>query len=57
MAFYAIEIATVPGFGFVGGPEFMTNVQSTASGRESRNADWAVCRHKYTAPFSNITTE
>jgi len=26
MAFYAIEIATVPGFGFTGGPEFSTNI-------------------------------
>lgn len=55
MAFYAIEIAPVPGFGFVGGPEFSTNVQALANGQESRNADWAICRHKYSAPYSNVT--
>lgn len=57
MAFYAIEIAQCPGFGFEGGPEFSTNVQQLASGAEKRNADWAICRHKYTAPYSNITDE
>lgn len=57
MAFYAIEIEECPGFGFQGGPEFSTNVQSLASGAEKRNADWAVCRHRYTAPFNNITDE
>lgn len=54
MAFYAIEIAACPGFGFTGGPEFKTNKQDIANGSESRNADWAVCRHKYTAPFDSI---
>lgn len=57
MAFYAIEIEECPGFGFQGGPEFSTNVQTLASGSEKRNADWAVCRHRYTAPFNNITDE
>lgn len=57
MAFYAIEIAACPGFGFIGGPEFQTNVQALANGQESRNADWAICRHRYTAPFVNITNE
>lgn len=52
--FYAVEIAACPGFGFTGGPEFNTNVQTLANGSESRNADWAICRHKYTAPFNSI---
>lgn len=55
MAFYSIRIAQVPGFGFIGGPEFQTNIQPLASGREKRNANWAVCRHKYSAPFRNIS--
>lgn len=55
MTFYAIRIQQTPGFGFVGGPEFQTNIQNIASGREKRNADWSICRHKYTAPFKNIT--
>ncbi|HEU4376276.1 MAG TPA: DUF2460 domain-containing protein [Telluria sp.] len=54
MSFYPIRIAQTPGFGFTGGPEFSTNVQNIANGREKRNADWAICRHKYTAPFRNI---
>lgn len=53
--FYPIRIAPVPGFGFTGGPEFNTNIQPLANGREKRNADWAICRHKYSAPFLNIT--
>lgn len=57
MAFYAIEIEECPGFGFQGGPEFSTNVQTLASGSEKRNADWAVCRHRYTVPFNNITDD
>lgn len=57
MSFYAIEIAACPGFGFTGGPEFQTNVQTLANGQESRNADWAICRHKYTAPFESIDDE
>lgn len=57
MTFYAIEIEPTPGFGFVGGPEFNTNIQSIANGRESRNADWDICRHFYTAPFRNIPAE
>jgi uncharacterized protein (TIGR02217 family) len=57
MAFYAVEIAACPGFGFEGGPEFSTNIQNIANGNESRNADWAVCRHKYTAPFNNLDDE
>jgi uncharacterized protein (TIGR02217 family) len=57
MAFYAIEIQECPGFGFVGGPEFQTNIQNIANGREKRNADWSICRHKYTAPFNNISDE
>lgn len=52
--FYPVRIPPTPGFGFTGGPEFQTNVQNIASGREKRNAEWSICRHKYTAPFQNI---
>lgn len=55
--FYAIQIPPTPGFGFTGGPEFQTNVQNIASGREKRNAEWSICRHKYTAPFLNISND
>lgn len=57
MGFYAIEIEECPGFGFSGGPEFQTDIQNIVNGHESRNADWAICRHKYTAPFTNISDE
>lgn len=55
--FFPVQIDPVPGFGFQGGPEFNTNIKSLASGREKRNADWSICRHKYSAPFQNITNE
>jgi uncharacterized protein (TIGR02217 family) len=54
MSFYAIEIEGCPGYTFNGGPTFSTNIQDLANGNEKRNGDWAVCRHKYTAPFANI---
>lgn len=57
MSFYAIEIEPTPGFGFTGGPEFNTNIQTLASGAESRNADWYICRHSYTVPYKNIPAE
>lgn len=55
--FFPIEIEACPGFGFTGGPEFQTNIKMLQSGREKRNADWAVCRHRYGVPFNNITDE
>jgi uncharacterized protein (TIGR02217 family) len=57
MAFLPIQIVACPGFGFTGGPEFSTDIKNLQSGREKRNADWAVCRHKYTSPFMNISDE
>lgn len=57
MSFLPIEIEVCPGFGFTGGPEFSTNIQPIANGHENRNADWAVCRHKYTAPYKNINEQ
>ncbi len=57
MSFYPIQIEPVPGFGFSGGPEFQTNIQNLQSGREKRNGEWAICRHKYTAPYKNISND
>lgn len=57
MAFLPIQIAQVPGFGFQGGPNFSTDIKALASGREKRNGDWLTARHKYSAPFQNITNE
>lgn len=57
MAFYSIRIAQCPGFGFTGGPEFQTDIKNAQNGREYRNGDWVLCRHKYTVPFLNVTDE
>jgi uncharacterized protein (TIGR02217 family) len=57
MTFFATEIDSCPGFGFQGGPEFSTNVQAMASGREKRNAEWSTARHKYTVPFIALDSE
>lgn len=57
MAFFPIRIAQCPGFGFTGGPEFQTDIKNAQNGREYRNGDWVLCRHKYTVPFLNVTDE
>lgn len=55
--FYPIRIAPTPGLGFTGGPEFQTDIKNAQNGREYRNGDWAICRHKYTCPFLNISND
>lgn len=57
MAFYPISIAQCPGFGFTGGPEFQTDIKNAQNGREYRNGDWAITRHKYSVSFLNITDD
>ena len=46
-----------PAFGWEGGPSFETRLIGLANGRERRNGNWQQPRHKYSAPFHNITTE
>lgn len=46
-----------PGYGWAGGPTFMTNIVSLQNGREKRNAMWRQPRHKFTAPYLNISQE
>lgn len=41
--------------GFVGGPQWSTNVVSLASGREQRNKQWAYPLQKYTANISALS--
>jgi uncharacterized protein (TIGR02217 family) len=55
--FFPIRIAPTPGLGFTGGPEFQTDIKNAQNGREYRNADWLMCRHKYTCPFNNISND
>lgn len=44
-------------WGFAGGPEFSTRMTALVNGRERRNARWANPRHRWSAPFQNITPE
>lgn len=44
-----------PGYGWQGGPEFSTQIVELQSGRERRNAMWSQGRHRYAAPFNNIS--
>ena len=41
--------------GFIGGPEWSTNVQALASGRESRGKQWKYPKHHYTANVGAFT--
>lgn len=57
MSFYPIEIDACPGFGWSGGPEFQTRVTALANGAEKRNAEWLLCRHRFSVPYKNISTQ
>jgi uncharacterized protein (TIGR02217 family) len=50
-------LAPCPGYGWEGGPEFNTRIVSLANGRERRNANWSQPRHKYAAPYLNISKD
>ncbi|WP_426269139.1 DUF2460 domain-containing protein [Dyella kyungheensis] len=41
--------------GFVGGPEWSTDIQSTSGGREKRNQLWKFPKHHYTASLTVFT--
>ena len=43
--------------GFVGGPEFKTNIQSLNSGRDNRNKEWRYPKHRYTANLAVFSEE
>ena len=43
--------------GFVGGPEWSTNIQTLGSGRESRNKQWQYPKHHYTANVGAFTAD
>jgi uncharacterized protein (TIGR02217 family) len=55
MAYLDAYLQPCPGYGWEGGPTFKTQIVELKSGRERRNAEWARVRHKYTAPFNNIS--
>lgn len=50
-------ITPCPTFGWEGGPEFLTEIVPLRNGREVRTARWDRVRHKFTAPYMNITKE
>lgn len=50
-------LAPCPGYGWAGGPTFFTEIVSLKNGREKRNAAWRQPKHKFTAPFQNISQE
>jgi uncharacterized protein (TIGR02217 family) len=55
MSILAVELTPKTTFGFVGGPEFSTRISTLRNSHERRNANWAQARHRWTAPFQNIT--
>lgn len=57
MSYLQTYIPACEGFGWNGGPEFNTRIQTLLNGRERRNADWANGRHRYTLPFLNLGRE
>lgn len=57
MAFARVQIEPCPGFGFEVEPTFFTTVTPLQSGRERRNGNWAICRHRFRVPYNNISRE
>lgn len=55
MAYLDAYLEPCPGYGWEGGPTFRTQIVELQSGRERRNAEWSRARHKFTAPFNNIS--
>jgi uncharacterized protein (TIGR02217 family) len=56
MSLYPVEISLAPGFGWQSAPEFNTLIRTLQSGRERRNGQVAQVRHRYTLPYTNITS-
>lgn len=55
MAYLNAYLGPCPGYGWAGGPEFQTRIIELQNGRNNRNANWAQARHRYSAPFLNIS--
>ena len=56
MSILDVELSPGVAAGFTGGPEFNTRIKSLANKRERRNANWDDPRHRWTAPFNNISS-
>lgn len=57
MAHLDAYLQPCPGYGWQGGPEFKTQIVELQSGRERRNAMWSQARHRYAAPYVNISID
>ncbi len=55
MAYLNTYLSPCPGYGWAGGAEFQTRIVELQNGRNRRNANWAQARHRYSAPFLNIS--
>lgn len=55
MTILDVELDPCVAMGFTGGPEFSTRVTTLRNGHERRNANWANPRHRWTAPFVNLS--
>lgn len=57
MAYIDATLAPCAGFGWQGGSEFKTQIVELQSGRERRNGMWSQGRHRFVAPFLNISVD
>lgn len=57
MAYLNAYLGPCPGYGWAGGAEFKTRIVEQQNGRSRRNAEWAQARHRYSAPFLNISKD
>lgn len=55
MTILDVELDPCVAMGFTGGPEFNTRITRLRNGYERRNANLAEAKHRWTAPFNNIT--
>ena len=57
MAFIDYRLETCVAYGFVGGPEWSTEVVHFDNGNQQRNAMWAYPKHRYSAQYLNLQAE
>lgn len=53
----ALRLSTDIEKGARGGPQFMTTVQALASGREQRNQEWVIARHRYDISYGIMSSQ
>ncbi len=57
MAFIDVRLSTCVALGFMGGPEWSTQVVDLENGLEQRNADWLYPKHRYAAQYMNFDAQ